>query len=509
MPPEASSSRCAPKRKHHKKSRAGCRNCKGRRVKCDEAHPICKACHRRKEACVWDDEDSPNPLAMILTPAANSTLSMSSDHQLDLPPLGEFRMKDLELLHNWTTNTLQTFIPDVPETRHGFQVMLPQLAFQHEFLLHAMFAMSSLHMHTFKPSGDWLRLAKMHCQKAILGMRKVGDSVSWDISFMANTLLATYWLASPSWKALSQDGTPDLFDWFPAARTFMRRLGPYWMAVSNGIVKNSPFLPDCLTTVHKQHMPSPFPSIVQHIHRPEICPFDVDELLDPKVIGCYEIALQKLTYTWNVFMSPNMQNIAIYLFPSSMSDDFFELFIEKRPRALILVAHYCALLGQFDGTWWYGSDRSRNDIQRIMSLLDEKWLPWMEYPMNVLRMKESTAKLDLTMQVTPPDEKKSCSSASSVSSGSSPLSLDEMSPIPPLPPQASTALWVPPGFEPTISTPQSLASSSDPAIDFGWPGVFDFSDFSSTNQISEVDDFTIPNPDKMSKEMHALVSMSL
>ncbi|KAI0537016.1 hypothetical protein GGR58DRAFT_514085 [Xylaria digitata] len=40
----------------HRKSRAGCKQCKKRKVKCDEAKPTCKACTLRKEQCIY-----PNP----------------------------------------------------------------------------------------------------------------------------------------------------------------------------------------------------------------------------------------------------------------------------------------------------------------------------------------------------------------------------------------------------------------------------------------------------------------
>ncbi|KAH8832051.1 hypothetical protein DL96DRAFT_1706431 [Flagelloscypha sp. PMI_526] len=391
MPPERPSDRATPKRTYHEKSRAGCRSCKARRVKCDETHPICGTCDRRKEACIWDDFDPPNPLELVLGRRANATLIQSC--QRDPPPSNNFAMTDLELLHNWTTNTLQTFIPDIPHTRHGFQVILPQCAFRYDFLLHSMFAISSLHMHMFRPSEDFLRLAKMHCQRAVLGLDISGASTSWEITWMANVLLSIYWIASPSWRSYSQDGPPDLFDWFPTARTYMHRLSPYWSAVVKGAVTDSPVLPHTLADVKKPipRMPSPFPTILENIHREEVCPFDPDELKDAKVVACYDRLVRKLSKIWNIFMHPDLQNLAIYLFPTAVRDDFFIRFQQRRPRALIIVAHYCALLSQFGTTWWYGIDRAHNDIQRILSLLDAKWLPWMEYPLAVIKMEESRA----------------------------------------------------------------------------------------------------------------------
>ncbi|KAH8831965.1 hypothetical protein DL96DRAFT_1678237 [Flagelloscypha sp. PMI_526] len=383
----------APNRRYHHKSKAGCKNCRGRRVKCDETRPICNGCYRRKEACLWSNDGSLRPLALILNRQANATLVQNS--QFDLPPLGEFRKIDLELIHHWTTNTLQTFIPNVPLTRHGFQVRLPQLALEHDFLLHTIFALSSLHFHTCRSSEDYLRLAKMHCQRAILGLDKVGDSVPSELTFMANLLISIYWVASPSWIADYQSGAPDLFDWFPVARTFMRGLCPYGGAVCNGIIANSQILPEDVTKTLEPPTLSLFPYIVGNIHREEVCPFDAEDLTDPKVVSCYDHLIEKLSCMWNVFMNSNLQNTAIFMFPAGVRDEFLELFMQKRPRAVILVAHYCALLSQFGSVWWYGEDRARSDIQRILALLDSKWLPWMEYPLKVIQVEEGTVDMRL------------------------------------------------------------------------------------------------------------------
>ncbi|KAH8798001.1 hypothetical protein DL96DRAFT_1639665 [Flagelloscypha sp. PMI_526] len=392
MEPQAFSVNSTLKRKYHKKSRAGCLNCKSRRIKCDEDYPICKSCHRRQEACVWSNK-SKDPLANFLTPAASSAVSIPHDHQLALPPVGLYRKQELELLHNWSTRTILTIIPDSPQIRHSFQVMLPQLAFDQDFLLHAMFAISSLHMHTFRPSSDdFLRLAKIHCQRAILGLRSAGDTAHQEMAVMANTLLGVYWFASPSWStAYSNSAFPDIFDWYPATRVFTRGLGTYAISIGNGTTQDSPFMSDDIWNIRKNIMTPPFPNILLNIHRAEACPFDIEELQDSEIVSSYEHSLYKLCQTWNLFMNPMLQNMAFLHFLCNPDELFFQLFMDKHPRALILVAHFCAVIGQFDGTWLYSWERAKSDIQRIIALLDEKWLPWMEFPLNFLAIRNNSA----------------------------------------------------------------------------------------------------------------------
>ncbi|KAH8818757.1 hypothetical protein DL96DRAFT_370609 [Flagelloscypha sp. PMI_526] len=376
-------------RKNHNKSKKGCLTCRKRRVKCNEIHPICKSCSRRREACVWN-EDSYDPIAIVLPRVARLTLKVSTDHQLRLPVLSSFRPKELELLHNWTTNTIFTFIPDLPAIRYGFQVSLPQIAFQNEFLLHATFAVTSLHMHHLFPSSDHLLRAKMHCQRAVLGVLGASQNhVSSDAVLLANILLGTYWVAFPSWGSNNPDDLPDVFNWVPAARTFIRKIGFNRQDMLTGRISTPPFLPLAAIGNHTSSTLTPFPDILYRIYSPEMCPFDSEELEDKHVLAAYQVALELISHcTWSAFMDSRVQYLAIYAFLSIVPDIFIRLFLENRPRALILVAHYCAFLGQFDRVWWYSWERFQHDLMRIMSLLDERWLPCIEYPLDVLAMRD-------------------------------------------------------------------------------------------------------------------------
>ncbi|KAH8818886.1 hypothetical protein DL96DRAFT_374579, partial [Flagelloscypha sp. PMI_526] len=359
-------------------SKKGCSACKTRRVKCDEVHPICTACSRRREGCIWVDASS---ALHILPRVARAALKPSKDRQLSLPPLSDFHTKELEPLHSWTSNTMFTFIPDLPAIRYGFQVTLPQFAFRHQFLLHAMFAVTSLHMHHLLPSSNYLMLAKRHCQQAMLGIFK---ATSPEAILMASLLLATYWLALPDWELTSHSTFPDVFKWVPAMRTAMRVVEPYHQEVFRGAFS---FLPRKLHSAPS--MLTPFPDIFYHTYDPQLCPFDTAELEDPPTLAVYETALFSfIHYSWNAFMEPDIQTFAVFGFICSVPDEFFKFFLERRPRALIIVAHYCTMIGQFDGMWWYSWERCRHDLQRILSLLDQKWLPCMEYPRNVLAMKD-------------------------------------------------------------------------------------------------------------------------
>ncbi|KAH8818729.1 hypothetical protein DL96DRAFT_1749936 [Flagelloscypha sp. PMI_526] len=363
------SSRPVTTRKGRGQSKKGCLTCKARRVKCDEVHPICTTCSRRGDACAWNED----PTALqILPQVARMALKPSQDHQLHVLPLSDFRPKELELLHHWITNTLFTCIPDLPAVQDGFRLSLPQIAFQHDFLLHAVFAVTSLHMHHLIPTSGYLPLAKMHCQYAVRGLFSLPmDSAPLDASVMADILLTTYWLAFPAWDSTRSNVLPDVFDWLPAAKKFMSRIESYKRRFAEHGSPNPPILAPLLLDYEMNSAVIPFPESFVKICHLDVCPFDSEELQDERTLTAYEAGVPR---------GPKLH--------LGIPDDFFKLFMEKRPRALIIVAHYCSILGQFDGVWWYSWERCRHDLQHILSILDDKWLPYIEYPRNVLAMKD-------------------------------------------------------------------------------------------------------------------------
>jgi hypothetical protein len=67
------------------KSRRGCYNCKRRRVKCSEASPECRGCHRMGLICVYPENSLPTPKR------SNNALSASPKPGVNLDHLRFFR----------------------------------------------------------------------------------------------------------------------------------------------------------------------------------------------------------------------------------------------------------------------------------------------------------------------------------------------------------------------------------------------------------------------------------
>ncbi|KAH8831947.1 hypothetical protein DL96DRAFT_1589464 [Flagelloscypha sp. PMI_526] len=367
------------KRKFLGRSRGGCKTCRARRVKCDELRPICKACSRRKEECLWDSSNSRNdPFSTFLTEAAIRMLSIPPKCQRSLNPFTGFDVKDLELLNNWVTHTIMSIVPNYDGSQYAYTIFAPKLAFEHKTLLHAIFALSALQLHSCRPDGNYLTYARLHCQKTLLGLRGDAPPIPPDVEFLINLILATYWASSPAWDTPS--GTPSIFNWFPAARRFITRGVPYWMDVVNGRRNSSIFLPSFI--VNAAYSPLPLPGLLPFLLDSAACPFDPDELKDSEVVADYENSLAMLSFCWNLSTSPFTEVVALFHFPGACADSFCERVLSKQPRALVIIAHYLALLSHLN----LGESWVKDDMRRITESLAPEWVPWLNFSLAMLNM---------------------------------------------------------------------------------------------------------------------------
>ncbi|RAL00790.1 Zn(II)2Cys6 transcription factor domain-containing protein [Aspergillus ibericus CBS 121593] len=119
-------------RRHHKKSRLGCSNCKLRRVKCDEAKPACKKCSWYGVVCSYD-------------PGKGQNLQISQELEIPLPASAD--AVTVFELDTTCVNWLKWFqwaqtsvsILNVPQDD------ILRLARSHPFLMHIVLTMSSIH----------------------------------------------------------------------------------------------------------------------------------------------------------------------------------------------------------------------------------------------------------------------------------------------------------------------------------------------------------------------------
>jgi hypothetical protein len=146
-----------PTKRYHKKSRAGCDTCKRRRVKCDEATPICGTCAQRGDKCSYSD-------AFVTTAKVKRTYTEATNPIFSSPgtityltsyPLFEHdgpssrlvsynatRMKELQLIHQWST---VTYMHSGPCNTEVFRDWVVKKSLEYSYLMDILLAFTSLH----------------------------------------------------------------------------------------------------------------------------------------------------------------------------------------------------------------------------------------------------------------------------------------------------------------------------------------------------------------------------
>ncbi|KAL1901933.1 hypothetical protein Sste5346_001638 [Sporothrix stenoceras] len=193
-----------PPRRSHKKSRAGCRRCKSRKIKCDEIRPRCYNCEKHGVPCDFEFPDAASDIAHTprttyastpgATPAAATpagsfavpatptiaTIKAAAIAQLGPPPSvpsavasqtsvalsapssspAAARLLEMRLLHHYTTETSKTLSCQNPTAEHIWRDNVPRVAFAaasgsvntaSNHLTDAVLAVAALHLRSEFP----------------------------------------------------------------------------------------------------------------------------------------------------------------------------------------------------------------------------------------------------------------------------------------------------------------------------------------------------------------------
>ncbi|KAF2680915.1 hypothetical protein K458DRAFT_434162 [Lentithecium fluviatile CBS 122367] len=341
------------KRRPHHKTRTGCSQCRKRRVKCDESKPSCLRCGRLRLQCSFHCLAPTKPER----PAASITPSIIlSDSSLELT--------HLELLHHYTSQTcLDMGSADMRAARNMqiWQVEIPRLAFAHPFVMHGIFAISAVHLITLQPNRrlELTRRAVEAEQAALPSYRQLvasNDPKSIHAIFAFASFVAPYLLAQSHLMGVPNGRIPDRDDEHP-----------HWFLVLRGVV--------CLLVKNWSELSQgPLKSLVRHID-PVDCDRNPEDahytklyrMLEPtlsstagdrEALSHCRLALDELRKIAAYPFSPRNtldameSSYAPMVWPGVVSDRFINLVYERKPEALVILAHFCALLKKLNSCWY-------------------------------------------------------------------------------------------------------------------------------------------------------------
>ncbi|KAI0595832.1 hypothetical protein F4775DRAFT_344021 [Biscogniauxia sp. FL1348] len=411
----------------HKKSRAGCRQCKRRKVKCDEAKPSCKACTLRKETCVYPDAAKPAPApspaptqaptqaqsqpqartqsAQSAPPYSNSSAAAASpDSSVEsavfdpgamviTEPLfrpGEMADSvDMKLLWFYTTKTFYSFSINTgrsPVIDHVLKVKVVEYAFQSPFLMDCLMALSALHLQSLDQPVPPQRLAAYRA-RAFEGYRTAIEAAN-PTDFPALLVCSLLMCALSSQMFREQnDKHIYIIDWMQV-----------WRGISLIVDIISP------TSIQESGMAVLFYRPPIDLERStQYIPNNLLFMITSIKYGDADYEHQKtyydfLRYFGSLYMelvehgfSPIM-DLRIITFLTFVPKPFYPLAREHRPRALVLLAYYlCFVKLLKDGVWWWQGISDR-EIKVICEEVGPGWSHLLRVPQMVM---EAQTKLEV------------------------------------------------------------------------------------------------------------------
>lgn len=413
----------------HKKSRRGCQRCKARKVKCDEVHPVCTNCSRHEVTCEYgdpfvrssNDADDPFPPdhklkspSSLTTPPHGPDSPYTDLEDIDhaLTP-DERRLLELRLLHHYTTVVTNTFT--IEAFRQVWLLDSVRLGFEHPFLLHAIFAITSLHL--VRDAGERPQVCsndqktqrvanaidrpkvslgdidheKAHRIYLNLAVRTQREAVSCinpknaDAVFLASILLSYQALrllpASPSPSTYSPPT-----QWLRMSKAISSVVQAAAPLVREGSVVDmvqtmqiEPDLRDRAAIFNPQNT-KPFEALLDWFSYPE-------PDLDFEGRSVYEQTLAYIGSVWQAIQngeSPKLlfrRHVSLGILVPAQFATFLD---QGRPRALVILAHHFAMARAAEEHWWMRGVADR-EVNGIRSVVPPNWQWAMEWPLSVLR----------------------------------------------------------------------------------------------------------------------------
>ncbi|CRK37336.1 hypothetical protein BN1708_001374 [Verticillium longisporum] len=420
------------RRKAHTKSRTGCVECKRRRVKCNEERPTCKACHRHGVSCVYFEQPLPRGRATVV----GSTSHTSSIHPVTSTDNGQpapspveshlntgshgpspatvspfstttsashgdapsFTLHDLGLLHHWTVSTSSLLITH-PKFAPIWQITVPEIATQHEFLMHGILCLSALHLAHEKKltKSSFVREAAAHHTLAIQGFNQAISEMDEANSealfaFASLNIICTFSLTRQLGEEAAGTSRRSMKD---------RILGLEWVSMIRGVSI-------VLEPVHRIIWSSPLRVMLDVGNWEELDPDDAagdsarhlreirsawrgssdagayDKILRA-LIKCFMFVEQFDSFDEQVLeaFGHNQVSSGPIMFILVAPDFFFMQLRQRQPPALIMFAYFGVILHRLR-SFWFIEGWGKDIVDLVDDLLGDYWRPWTSWPLEMV-----------------------------------------------------------------------------------------------------------------------------
>lgn len=323
-----------------------------------------------------------------------SVVSAESDPLIVLDPQrdgslpADLHLRDLELMHHYCLESYKTISQDA-EFAQPFQREVPKIAISHPFLMHGILALSSLHLAYLSKHGDrvneYVELAAGHQTLALALFRKELDNITPSNSaalFVFSSIATVLAFASPQITGMHSLSP---IDEMLQISTLCRGIAEI-LQKSKGWMANSSdsWVTDMLSSrnrsVEMQPLPADIEAKLSLVYKLNAdltrTGFNIEE-----AVACEE-AITALSSSFQQLHS-GYDSITIFRWPIVIKPILFTHMRDRRPMALVALAHFCILLHKVDDRWWV-EGWPRLLVRSIYDVLDVSWREHIRWPMETL-----------------------------------------------------------------------------------------------------------------------------
>ncbi|KAH7123450.1 hypothetical protein B0J13DRAFT_455660 [Dactylonectria estremocensis] len=413
-------------RRGHTKSRAGCKNCKRRKVKCDESKPVCGNCIRFGMVCDFSPISKQHIPVRIPSPepqekrkpgrprkhwsqtslrhndnnyidpelgSNSNTLSEPSPSSMALSPAEltsppfTLVIDHLDLMHCWTVHTAASL-----GTGDVWRNQVPPLSFQHPCLCHSILAMAAQHSSRLKPleSERYIILAEHHYELAVReATLQLAQLTLENAQAMYGTMVLVslyYFARTPSPGDLLVFSEGRTVHWMPllqGVKYVLQTLGH--SAIFHGIFSIEPEEQDGPDLGQETALLNPTPprwlgpltELAQMI----------DQSNSSSSSSCYAQAASDLMNCYKTtygtendpvnYKDGKFPDIMGWLY--RMNEDFISQLQKKMPVPLLLLAYFAVLLKSLE-SYWFMEGWAKHLLREVNGILDLQYVKWLDWP---------------------------------------------------------------------------------------------------------------------------------
>lgn len=294
---------------------------------------------------------------------------------------GSLSLTDMRLLHHWSTLTCNTVAVGEAANK-TLQTVVPQLAFENDFLLNGILGIASLDIERLSlDSQDMQKQTAIYRGRAVADFRRALARIepgtrSYEAALVMSILLVVLYSPNPP----ADEEELIIIKWliFYRGLSVVINMTSFPKIVMAGSV--GPFFRRHLTELKiGPVVPKILVSMLQEV-----------DIMDPDflMLEYYCKVLDDLGILYASLqqdgLGPELY-IRVVSWCSYVGQEFTTCATERRPRAIVIMAHYLVFIKVIKGLWWLEGIPDR-DIGRIVKSLGPRWLSYLEVPLQASMM---------------------------------------------------------------------------------------------------------------------------